>query len=220
MTTKTVEVEGLTLEWLGHSSVGIYGKKIIYIDPFSQVVRGDEQKADLIVSTHGHGDHFDVDAINILSKPDTHIIIKSGCDKSELKTTLIKELDINEIYTFDDIEIKGVHAYNTKRFRSPGVPFHPEGFGMGILLTVEGVKFYYAGDTDFITPMEELRDEKIGVAFLPIGGTYTMDVDEAVEAALTINSGSFPISCAETGFSSFIISIGTLSIDSGCIIGV
>ena len=188
MYKKTTKLEGLIIEWFGHTTIGSYGKKIIYLDPFSEDLKGDENKADLIVSTHDHRDHFDIEAINTLSKNTTSVIIKSGCDKSELKTTLIKELDINEIYTFDDIEIKGVHAYNTKRFRSPGVPFHPEGFGMGILLTVEGVKFYYAGDTDFITPMEELRDEKIGVAFLPIGGTYTMDVDEAVEAALTINS--------------------------------
>ncbi len=188
MHKKTMKIKGLTVEWLGHSTIGIYGKKIIYIDPFSQVLKGDEKKADLIVSTHDHRDHFDVQAINSLSKNTSSVIIKSGCDKSDLKTALIKELNIDEVQTLDDIEIRAVHAYNTKRFRSPGVPFHPEGFGMGVILTVNGVKFYYAGDTDFITPMEKLRDEKIGVAFLPIGGTYTMDVDEAVKAALTIGS--------------------------------
>jgi L-ascorbate metabolism protein UlaG (beta-lactamase superfamily) len=188
MYKKTTKVNGLIIEWLGHSTVGIYGKKIIYIDPFSQVLKGDEKKADLIVSTHDHRDHFDVQAINSLSKNTTFVIIKSGCDKSDLKATSIEELNIDKTYTADDIEIKAVHAYNTKRFRSPGVPFHPEGFGIGVILTVAGVKFYYAGDTDFIRPMERLRDEKISVAFLPIGGIYTMDVDEAVEAALTIES--------------------------------
>jgi L-ascorbate metabolism protein UlaG (beta-lactamase superfamily) len=188
MHKKATTINGLTIEWLGHSTIGIYGKKIIYIDPFSQVLKGDEEKADLIVSTHNHRDHFDIQAINTLSKDTTSVIIKSGCDKSDLKATLIKVLDIDDIHALDDIEIKAVHAYNTKRFRSPGVPFHPEGFGMGVILTVEGVKFYYAGDTDFIRPMEKLRDENISVAFLPIGGTYTMDVNEAVQAALTIES--------------------------------
>jgi L-ascorbate metabolism protein UlaG (beta-lactamase superfamily) len=188
MHRKTTTVDSLTIEWLGHSTIGIYGKKILYIDPFSQVLKGDEEKADLIVSTHSHRDHFDVQAINSLSKNTTSVIIKSGCNTSDLKTTSIRELDIDEVFKLDDMGIKGVHAYNTRRFRSPGVPFHPEGFGMGVILTVEGVKFYYAGDTDFIPPMEKLRDEKISVAFLPIGGTYTMDVDEAVEAALTIGS--------------------------------
>ena len=51
---------------------------------------------------------------------------------------------------------------------------------------LEGVRFYYAGDTDFIEPMRKLKGEKIDVAFLPIGGTYTMDVDEAVEASREI----------------------------------
>ncbi len=57
---------------------------------------------------------------------------------------------------------------------------------MGVILEVEGKKLYYAGDTDFVSEMKGLKDEGIDVAFLPIGGTYTMDVPEAVEAALTI----------------------------------
>jgi L-ascorbate metabolism protein UlaG (beta-lactamase superfamily) len=186
MPRKTTETQGLTIEWLDHSSIGIYGKKIIYIDPFSEVLKGDEKKADLIISTHGHRDHFDIDAINTLSKENTYVIIKSGCEKRDLASNFIKELDISEIYTVDEIEIRAVHAYNTKRFRSPGTPFHPEGFGMGVIITAEGVKLYYAGDTDFIEPMERLRDEKIDVAFLPIGGTYTMDLDEAVQAVIAI----------------------------------
>ncbi len=186
MPRKTFEMKGLTVEWLGHSCVGIYGKKVIYIDPFSEVLKGDEKKADLIISTHGHGDHFDVKAINALSKEGTCVIAKSGCTTSRLSSNRIIELGINDTKTWEGIEIKTVHAYNTKRFLSPGTPFHPEGFGMGVIVTVEGSKLYYAGDTDFIEPMKELKDEKIDIAFLPIGGTFTMDVDEATEAVLAI----------------------------------
>lgn len=186
MPGKTSNIEGLVFEWVGHSTVGIYGEKIIYVDPFSEVLKGDERKADLIISTHGHRDHFDVDAINKLSQTNTHVVVRSGSDTSNLSSKLVEELDIHGTCTIDGIHIKGVHAYNTKRFRSPGTPFHPEGFGMGVLVTVEGIKFYYVGDSDFIEPMKELRDENIDVAFLPIGGTYTMDVDEAVEAVAAI----------------------------------
>ncbi len=63
MSDKTVKVGGVIIEWLGHSSVGIYGKKVIYVDPFSEVLKGAEKKADLIISTHGHRDHFDINAI-------------------------------------------------------------------------------------------------------------------------------------------------------------
>lgn len=188
MERKTTQVEGINVEWLGHSTVGIYGKKIIYIDPFGEVLKGDEKKADIIISTHGHRDHFDVNAINTLSKEDTYVIIRPGCEKNNLTARNIKEIGIDEKYNVEGIEVRSVDAYNTKRFRSPGTPFHPEGFGMGVVVNMQGVKFYYAGDTDFITPMQGLRDEKIDMAFLPIGGTYTMDIDEAVDAALAIEA--------------------------------
>jgi len=186
MTKKIAQIAGLTIEWLGHSTVSISDKKLIYIDPFSEVLKGDELKADFVISTHGHRDHFDVNAINKLSKDSTYVIIKSGCDTSNLLSTFIKELEVNEALTVSEIDIKGVHAYNIRRFKSPDTPFHPKGFGLGVVVTVGGVKLYYAGDTDFITPMERLRDEKIDVAFLPIGGKYTMDVEEVVEAVLAI----------------------------------
>ncbi len=58
---------------------------------------------------------------------------------------------------------------------------------MGVVVTMEGLTLYYAGDTDLIEPMQKLRQRHIDVAFLPIGGTYTMDLNEAVEAAITIS---------------------------------
>jgi L-ascorbate metabolism protein UlaG (beta-lactamase superfamily) len=95
-------------------------------------------------------------------------------------------MEIDETCKIGDIEVKGVPAYNVRRFRSPGEPFHPEGFGMGVIVVIGGVKFYYAGDTDYIPVMKDFVSENIDVAFLPIGGTYTMDLDEAAEAAEAI----------------------------------
>ena len=186
MPRKKVEIKGLGVEWLGHSSVGIYGEKIVYIDPFSEVLKAGDEKADLIVSTHAHSDHFDVNAINKLTKNGTHVVIKSGCDRTELISESIKELEIDKSCKIDDIEVKGVPAYNVIRFRSPGQPFHPEGFGMGVILVIGGVKFYYAGDTDYISVMKDFAAENIELAFLPIGGKYTMDLDEAVDAVEAI----------------------------------
>jgi L-ascorbate metabolism protein UlaG (beta-lactamase superfamily) len=59
---------------------------------------------------------------------------------------------------------------------------------MGAIVAVDGVKFYYAGDTDYIPVMKDFASENIEVAFLPIGGTYTMDLDEASAAAEAIKS--------------------------------
>lgn len=186
MFPKSTYIEGLTVEWVGHSTVAIYGDKNIYIDPFSEVLETNPKPADLIISTHAHRDHFDIEAINKISKPETTVLVKKGCDKEKLTSKHILDIEIDETKFVENIEIKALHAYNIKRFRSPGVPFHPEGFGMGVLCTVEGIKFYYAGDTDYIEPMDSLKTERIDVAFLPIGGTYTMDVSDAVEAVCAI----------------------------------
>lgn len=183
----TVEVKGLQVELLGHTSVGIYGKTVTYIDPFSEVLKGQERKANLIVSTHNHRDHYDIAAINQLSDAQTVVVVKSGCDASNLVSKSVKSVEVEGRIVLDNVTIASVPAYNIKRFRSPGTPFHPVGFGMGVVLMLEGVRFYYAGDTDFIEPMRKLKGEKIDVAFLPIGGTYTMDIDEAVEATREID---------------------------------
>lgn len=79
----------------------------------------------------------------------------------------------------DGLEIKGVRievvpAYN------PGKPYHPRGVGVGYIIELGGLRIYHAGDTDFTPEMKEL---KVDIALLPIGGTYTMDEEEAALAA-------------------------------------
>jgi L-ascorbate metabolism protein UlaG (beta-lactamase superfamily) len=86
---------------------------------------------------------------------------------------------------FGNIKVRAVEAYNNKRFKSPGNPFHPRGSGVGYLISAEGKTVYHAGDTDLIPEMKQL--DSIDVALLPSGGTYTMDGAEAAEAALAIN---------------------------------
>jgi L-ascorbate metabolism protein UlaG (beta-lactamase superfamily) len=97
----------------------------------------------------------------------------------------VKTLKVDEEAMVGDVKVKAVEAYNVKRFRSPGNPFHPKGFGVGYLITALGKTVYHAGDTDFIPEMKQLGH--IDVALLPSGGTYTMDNSEAAEAALAIN---------------------------------
>jgi L-ascorbate metabolism protein UlaG (beta-lactamase superfamily) len=77
-----------------------------------------------------------------------------------------------------------VEAYNYRRFRSPGKPWHPKGYGVGYVLKIGGTTIYHAGDTDFIPEMKQLG--KVDIALLPTGDKYTMDNVEAVEAALAI----------------------------------
>jgi L-ascorbate metabolism protein UlaG (beta-lactamase superfamily) len=118
-------------------------------------------------------------------KSDTVIIAPEECT---LKVGgNVRVLKPGEKTTIDNIVVEAVHAYNVRRFRSPGNPFHPKGLGLGYLITIGDKTIYHAGDTDFIPEMENLRDRKITLALLPSGGTYTMDNPEAAEAAIAIN---------------------------------
>jgi len=170
----------ITIKWLGHASFQIRANgKIIYIDPYEGEYK---EKADLVLVTHSHYDHCDTSKIKKVLKEDTVILCPVDC-ASKIRGN-VKVLEPGEKTEVDGIVVEAVHAYNYKRFRSPGNPFHPKGFGIGYVVTVSGKRIYHAGDTDFIPEMKDLRN--ISVALLPSGGTYTMDNSEAAEAALAI----------------------------------
>ena len=172
---------GIVVKWLGHASFQIRADgKNIYIDPYEGEYA---EKADIILVTHSHYDHFDTSKIKRISTGDTVIICPPEC-ASKISGN-VRALRPGEKTEVNGIAVEAVHAYNYKRFRSPGVPFHPKGFGNGYVITIGDKRIYHAGDTDFIPEMRELKD--ISLALLPSGGTYTMDNEEAAEAAIAIN---------------------------------
>lgn len=171
---------GFSVKWLGHASFQIKTDgKNIYIDPYEGEY---EDKADLVLVTHSHSDHCDPPKIRKVRKDDTPIIAPEDCI-SKIGGR-IRTLKPGEKVTVGNITVDAVEAYNYKRFRSPGNPFHPKGSGVGYLITIGDKTIYHAGDTDFIPEMKQLKN--IHVALLPSGGTYTMDNEEAAEAALTM----------------------------------
>ncbi len=170
----------ISIRWLGHASFQIKADgKNIYIDPYEGKYA---EKADVILVTHSHHDHCDVSKINEARKENTFFVAPADCAQKIGKE--VKALRPGEKTMVKDMTVEAVQAYNYKRFRSPGTPFHPKGLGVGYLITTEGKIIYHAGDTDFIPEMKQL--EGVYLALLPIGGTYTMDVAEAVEAAVAI----------------------------------
>jgi L-ascorbate metabolism protein UlaG (beta-lactamase superfamily) len=171
----------LDIKWLGHASWKIKtGEKIVYIDPYEGEY---DEKADIILSTHHHDDHCKPDKVAQIKTDKTEIIATEECGK-KLGADVIT-LHPGEAIKLENILIEAVEAYNFKRFRSPGNPFHPKGIGVGYLITAEGKTIYHAGDTDFIEEMKELKN--IDLMLVPSGGTYTMDNPEAAEATIAIH---------------------------------
>jgi L-ascorbate metabolism protein UlaG (beta-lactamase superfamily) len=178
----------VSVRWLGHAGFEIKADgKVIYIDLYrtgklAGRVPEVSDVATVVLVTHSHPDHCDPVGISGVLSDDTVIIAPKDCGEKINRD--IRSLTPGEQTTVEGIRVKAVQAYNVKRFRSPGKPFHPKGFGVGYLITVEGRTIYHAGDTDIIPEMKELGP--IDVALLPCGDTYTMDNTEAAEAALTI----------------------------------
>jgi L-ascorbate metabolism protein UlaG (beta-lactamase superfamily) len=172
----------VVVKWLAHASFQINNNgKVVYVDleEYGKPV----DKADLILMTHSHTDHCDPAKIRQVRKDNTVIIAPADC--AVKIGGAVKTLKPGEETTIGGIKVRAVEAYNYKRFRSPGNPYHPKGFGVGYLITLEGKTVYHAGDTDFIPEMRQLGN--IEVALLPSGGTYTMDNEEAALAAIAIN---------------------------------
>jgi len=175
---------GISLRLLGHASFQIKASgKVIYIDlkKYGKVVEPIE-KADVILVTHGHADHCSPEKIMKVQKEDTVIVAPANCSK-RFKGD-VRSLKPDEETTVDGVKIRAVEAYNLKRFKPSGKPWHPQGYGVGYLIKAEGKTIYHAGDTDLIPEMKQLGS--VNVALLPTGDKYTMDNVEAASAALLI----------------------------------
>jgi len=165
------------IHWLGHASFRIENDKTIYTDPYE--LKGKPPKADLVLITHDHFDHFSPNDVAKVTKDDTVFVTIAAVAK-RLKGD-VRVVKPGESLTVLGIPIETVPAYNVNKFRSPGVPFHPKESGhVGFIITVGGQRIYHAGDTDVIPEMDDIEAD---IALLPVGGTYTMTADEAAQAA-------------------------------------
>ena len=167
------------LHWLGHDSFRLDGEPVIYFDPWR--LQGTLPKADLVLVSHEHDDHCSPDDVAKISGDDT-LVLAGGEAAPRLPGAQV--VRPGDRLTVVGIDVEAVRAYNVNKFRSPGVPFHPrEADHVGFVVTVEGVRLYFAGDTDHIP---EMADIDCDVALLPVSGTYVMIVEEAVDAARII----------------------------------
>jgi len=169
-----MKIGNISLSWLGHDTFLIEGEKIVYTDPY--VLPANPKKADLILITHDHYDHCDAGKVKQIQKADTVIVTTPDCARK--LTGNIKSIRPGQSLTIGDIAIRAIPAYNL------GKQFHPKTSGwVGFVFKVSGTTLYIAGDTDFIPEMSGLKPD---IALLPIGGKFTMDIEQAVEATLSI----------------------------------
>ncbi len=181
-----MRVKNVVLRWLGHAGFFIKASKIIYIDPYN--IKEDSEKADLILITHSHYDHCSVLDINKIIQNGTKIIMTADCQSKIARFDVPIKMEIIEPgkeFVFGNIKISGIASYNTDKH------FHLKDENwVGFLIKMNGVLIYHAGDTDFIPEMQKLTGHKNSdtefIALLPIGGRFTMNAEEAAEAAKLI----------------------------------
>ena len=180
----TINGRSLKLTFFAHASVAIeYEGRMIYVDP----VEGNAEyerlpKADMILVTHSHYDHFDMKAIEALQQEDTRILLDKtsaegfGGDCYTMLPGAVAE-------PFEDIKVEAVAAYNTSEHQ---LQFHPkEREDCGYVITLGGaVRIYVSGDTE--PTVEQAALKGIDIAFICVNQPYTMTPEQAVQAVKSV----------------------------------
>ncbi len=163
----------------GSACVRIAGSRVIYIDPADPVKIASAPKADLILVTHSHPDHFSPAALDRLRTPSTWIVTVADCARQLEGRPRVKVVSPGEKLSVAGVTIEAVPAYTTVS------PVHARARGwVGFVLTVDGVRVYHSGDTSYIPEMKALRD--IDIAFFTVRPPYQMSGSEMVAAAEAI----------------------------------
>jgi L-ascorbate metabolism protein UlaG (beta-lactamase superfamily) len=162
------------IHWLGHASFRIDdGAAKIYIDPWK--LRAGAPKADVILITHAHFDHYSPEDIAKIEKPTT-VFVATADVASKLTGKHVITAIAGGSYQAGTVKVTAVAAYNTNK------DFHPKANGwVGYVVTLSsGQRIYHTGDSD-ATP--EMKTVQTDVALMPCGGTYTMTAAEVAAAA-------------------------------------
>lgn len=161
------------------SSIRIELDKIIYFDPFK--IEKEMHDADIIFITHNHYDHMDIESINKVKNDNTIIVVPKTMEDV---VSQINFKDYVYLNTFDEVNVDGlfiktIPAYNLEK------TFHPRSNNwLGYIVTYNNITYYIAGDTD---KTSEAENVKCDIAFIPIGGHFTMDIIDATDLVKTIS---------------------------------
>jgi L-ascorbate metabolism protein UlaG (beta-lactamase superfamily) len=170
----------LEITFVGHGTLLMaYGGKVIHIDPFSKAADYTKMpKADVVLVTHHHFDHLDLEALKPVRTEKTAVVTSALCADKVPGALVMKNGDTK---TVKGIGIEAVPAYNIVNKNDKGMLWHLKGEGNGYVLTFGGTRVYVAGDTENTPEMKAL--EKIDIAFLPMNLPYTMTPEMVADAA-------------------------------------
>lgn len=176
----------LEITCLGHGTLMFrYQNTVIHVDPVSRYADYSKlPQADIILITHGHGDHFDQETIARLRKETTTVVLSPVLAGKVAEGIVMQN---GEKRTVQGFPIEAVPAYNLVHMRSSGQPYHPQGEGNGYVVTFGDLRVYVAGDTENTPEMKALKD--IDVAFLPMNLPYTMTPEMVADAARAFRPG-------------------------------
>jgi L-ascorbate metabolism protein UlaG (beta-lactamase superfamily) len=182
--------EGNTLvfTFFKHASLSItVGERHIYNDPVSEYADyADLPKADVVLITHSHYDHFDLATIEKIASEGCDIL----CDKTSAEafehdcTTMLPGCVAEP---FEGLSVKAVPAYNISEGHTD---FHPQAReDCGYILTLGGTTIYVAGDTEDNDDVLALQG--VDIAFLPVNQPYTMTIEQAKRVVKAIKPTLF-----------------------------
>jgi len=179
------------VRFLGHAGFHISGAGAdVLVDPFltgnpKAAATADEIPADVILVTHGHGDHLG-DTVAIAKRTGAHVvaIVELADELREGGLENVSDPNYGGTVKFDWGWVKLVPAWHTAV--SPSGTAHAPA---GLLISYDGRLIYHLGDTCLFGDMKLIaqRGDKVDLALVPIGGHYTMDRYDAVTAVELIN---------------------------------
>jgi L-ascorbate metabolism protein UlaG (beta-lactamase superfamily) len=190
----TVHFDDCRVDWLGYATVRIEAPDgtVVYLDPGRYGVLDDYDAGDADIVCVSHVHHYDTDGIERVARDDATVLVHEAVHHSETDrdVTPVRDLpcdtrrvdaELDEL--LGDVIVRTTAAYNHAdgpHTDADGEPIHPEGFGCGFLLTIDGTTVFWPGDTDVLAGHAELD---VDLFLPPIGGTFTMDREAAADLA-------------------------------------
>jgi L-ascorbate metabolism protein UlaG (beta-lactamase superfamily) len=181
----------MQIRFLGHAAFELNdGDTTVLIDPFltgnpKAAVAADAVSADCILLTHGHVDHFG-DTVPIAKRTGAHVVavVEIANELSAGGLENVHDPNIGGTVEFDWGWARLVPAWHTST-----TPKGTANVPAGLVVHMGGKTVYHLGDTALFSDLAlPGRREEIDVALMCIGGHYTMDRFDAVEAAKLVGA--------------------------------